>query len=803
LIKRELRLAVVIYGGASLAVYMHGVTKEILKLVRASKVFHELGRDRALNMPYRDGPDHREADTEDVYYDLIQRINEDCHFRVVVDVIAGASAGAINGVMLGKAIVDDGKLDVQTPLWLNDADVEYLGQPQGRFQKWYLYPLLRALSHWLPKEIGAKLETREKLARFIRSSWFQPPFSGTRLSTHFFNALEAMVASRRDDSSLLPPGQRLDVYASVTDLAGYPNTLRLNEELVASDRAHSAYCQLTHGGTGASDFTDDNIPALVWAARSSASFAGAFPPFCHAEMMALLEERNQQWPGEKRFLDESLRVEDDVPARQRFDPETRLFIDGGIVNNKPFDAAMTALNQRPADRHVDRYILYIEPDPKVDASTVGTSEEPVEAIGYLGTIHAAMSTIPRNQPILDELEEIVDQDRRVQINRRLIEAHEGAVMEMVADLERQYARQEMSADLIAYLREHVSETAAADMGTAFTGYVRRRVWRLTDALMEEWVLLAEDPNSSDTRRKMLRSIESAWEVTGEEGELESARRERNLEHDFLDRFDVTYRIRKLQFVIRRLNQHGEDVPLADASRDAIDEFKSHAYEFLERFYGLRRALSGSHLFDDALIERLYLAARQIPLEREDARELLRGLSGVLDLKQMDREVDFAFEKFMRALGDDPLRHAFLSDYVGFPVYDVLLYAPGATELGPDPLTRIQVGRVSPQDAESLSSAFGGLKSTSLMSFLGFFNREYREHDYLWGRLNGADRLVDLLAGLAPDTVSDEERSAFKTRLFSTIVKRERRRLYRCDDELSALETLLAQREVAEPVEKRD
>ncbi len=33
---RELRLAVVCYGGVSLAIYMHGITKEIHKLVRAS-----------------------------------------------------------------------------------------------------------------------------------------------------------------------------------------------------------------------------------------------------------------------------------------------------------------------------------------------------------------------------------------------------------------------------------------------------------------------------------------------------------------------------------------------------------------------------------------------------------------------------------------------------------------------------------------------------------------------------------------------------------------------------------------------
>jgi hypothetical protein len=31
-----------------------------------------------------------------------------------------------------------------------------------------------------------------------------------------------------------------------------------------------------------------------------------------------------------------------------------------------------------------------------------------------------------------------------------------------------------------------------------------------------------------------------------------------------------------------------------------------------------------------------------------------------------------------------------------------------------------------------------------MSFGAFFNRAWREHDYLWGRLNAADRFVDVL-----------------------------------------------------------
>ena len=35
--EKELRLAIVCYGGVSLAVYMHGVTKELWKLLRASE----------------------------------------------------------------------------------------------------------------------------------------------------------------------------------------------------------------------------------------------------------------------------------------------------------------------------------------------------------------------------------------------------------------------------------------------------------------------------------------------------------------------------------------------------------------------------------------------------------------------------------------------------------------------------------------------------------------------------------------------------------------------------------------------
>ena len=59
---KELRLAVVCYGGSSLAIYMHGVTKELHRLVKGSALLEAgLGADEG-------------APTEAVYSDLLREV---------------------------------------------------------------------------------------------------------------------------------------------------------------------------------------------------------------------------------------------------------------------------------------------------------------------------------------------------------------------------------------------------------------------------------------------------------------------------------------------------------------------------------------------------------------------------------------------------------------------------------------------------------------------------------------------------------------------------------------------------------
>jgi len=59
--QKELRLALICYGGVSLAIYMHGITKEVWKLAQASRDFHDGDRNGQYSrgIYYVDGTGNR------------------------------------------------------------------------------------------------------------------------------------------------------------------------------------------------------------------------------------------------------------------------------------------------------------------------------------------------------------------------------------------------------------------------------------------------------------------------------------------------------------------------------------------------------------------------------------------------------------------------------------------------------------------------------------------------------------------------------------------------------------------------
>src|SRR5258705_12948279 len=127
---------------------MHGICKEILKLVRASSALHRItDRSRRARAAFFDqvDPSDPEYDTVSDYFELLQKIGHKIELRVIVDIIAGASAGGINATMLARALSHDLPTLRLRDLWLDNADITGLLAPEaraGRWSKWILKPFI-------------------------------------------------------------------------------------------------------------------------------------------------------------------------------------------------------------------------------------------------------------------------------------------------------------------------------------------------------------------------------------------------------------------------------------------------------------------------------------------------------------------------------------------------------------------------------------------------------------------------------------------------------------------------------------
>ena len=87
---REVRLGLVLYGGVSLAIYMHGVCREFFRAVKGQGL-----------------------------YKLIKVLTDS---DIVVDVVSGTSAGGINGIMLAYALTNGRDFKAAAELWRRDGD---------------------------------------------------------------------------------------------------------------------------------------------------------------------------------------------------------------------------------------------------------------------------------------------------------------------------------------------------------------------------------------------------------------------------------------------------------------------------------------------------------------------------------------------------------------------------------------------------------------------------------------------------------------------------------------------------------
>ncbi len=761
--EKELRLALICYGGVSLAIYMHGVTREIWHLVRASRNMHDGG-----NRP--DG-------SENIYRELIEKIEAktNTRLRIFSDIIAGSSAGGINGVFLAQAIVTGQSLEPLTDLWLKNADVETLldpdARPWSRFSKFWAIPIawaiLRRRGGAVERTVSAeaRAEVASKLSRFVRARWFKPPFGGRQFSTLLLDALDTMAATP-SGPTLLPSGQPLDLLVTVTDFAGHDQLLRLNSPREVIEAEHRVTISFSTRTGSANKLAD--IPELAFAARATASFPGAFPPFSARELDRLLTVRGQTWDNREPFLQRIL--------PQQFAAGTAtntMLIDGSILANAPFNQAIDALRNRPARREVDRRFVYI--DPKPGRPSFRFNRQAGEAIstkppGWLATIFGATSNIPREQPIRDSLEKIEARSERIARMRQITGSLHTEIERSVEDmLGKTWFLSRPTPERIEKWRMTANRKAADAAGYSYPAYGHLKMVGVVDDIIASARLACPDLLSDQIRElkaatwKELRSrgLESIAGSNGNGGTPQSIA--------FFRAHDLRYRVRRLRFLTRRLADDIEQNSglYNDEDRPACNKMRDTIFECMSLY--LTRETS-------AFMGEDFAAAVHAGVDQPGT--MIDMISAKRDLVQIDRLVD---EKLFTALiqMNAESQRILLLGYLGYPLYDIatlpLLQGEGLDEFDP-----VKVDRISPEDADTIrkGGALATLKGIEFNNFGAFFSRAYRENDYLWGRLHGADRLIDIVISSMPDdsSMSGAEILDIKKRTFTSILDQESKRL---------------------------
>lgn len=764
---KELRLALVCYGGISLAVYMHGVTKEAWRLARASRAFH-------AGEPPGSG-------SEAVYAALLQAIEgTGTRLSVLTDIIAGASAGGINGVFLAQAIATGQSLEPLTRLWLDSADVDVLLAPPsarlpgvGRLWASPLVWMLAGRKGGLLErtvEPGQREEVRAKLTRFLAARPLQPPFSGDGFSDLLLDAFEAMAAAPAG-KPLLPRAQPLDLFVTVTDFNGHPERLRLHSPPEVSETEHRLTLGFTDRGTGARGGVPrglGDIAGLVFAARATASFPGAFPPFCVAELDRALGRRGRAWSGRNAFLARALPRHAAAGAA-----EDAVLIDGSVLANAPFRPCIEALRDRPAAREVDRRIVYIDPKPNLRSTRLSGGERG-QLPGFFRTIFGALSDIPREQPIRDNLEAIAARSDQISRTRAIIEEIRPEVEAAIeTNLGGTLFLASPNAARLAAWRTKANALAARQAGYAYASYGRMKLAGVVEDAAALLCALAAEPAEPASLDRVRRHVAEGVAALGmDDPRALTASGASEPAIAFFRAHDLGFRIRRLRFLAVELEQPEVVAPEAQQPlRDAV--FRALGL-YLDR---------ENRDFFGADVARAAAALATAPAAA------LAAVAAARDLRHVDDMADAALAMPLEALAR-PARRAVILAYLGFAFYDVatlpLLGATARDEFNP-----VRVDRIAPDDAVAIRAggAEATLKGTQFNSFGAFFSRAYRENDYLWGLLHGADRLIDIVvsalpsgAALAPGRVTGLKQAAFRA-----ILAEERPRLTGITELFAALD----------------
>ncbi len=376
-------------------------------------------------------------------------------------------------------------------------------------------------------------------------------------------------------------------------------------------------------------------------------------------------------------------------------------IDGGLLDNAPIRSALDLIPAQGAASRVRRYLCYINGDPDPP------SETDAEGAPNLLKVGGYMINLPRKAPLVDHLYAIRDAVERPRRSRRIQE------------------------ELLGMDLPQLEATAEA----LFDVYRERRTLESLEELLSE-------PADVNSFKQIFEKSESQLPWIPRQRQLGTTwdwglRPAQRIIHLLLDLLRLRLKGAKAEVQCKRLL----------AARVKIDVELERLGEAYEDVTGDENAQNPSS-FEiqrpgetvEGAIDR---AQRRAPMASE---AVLRVMMIFRD------EVDHDPRLFgPSGSTETAAREYFFSRVLSIEVVRRALAAESDIESA-EPLSFVQLTPEAPspiftrrpQGSASPGSAAKKLAGVGLGHFAGFYRRSWRANDYMWGRLDAAARIVDLL-----------------------------------------------------------
>ncbi len=750
---REHRLGLVVYGGVSLAIYMNGICREFYNAVRGRGV-----------------------------YKLIKALTDS---DIIVDIISGTSAGGINGVLLSYALTnsDDKKVvDFKNfdKVWRDSANIRQLiRQPKYN-------------------------EFNETDSLFDGENYYQKALEEAFDQAHSNN-------NPAPSDEWLSQSNELDLFVTGTDILGQVYKVFDQTGSVIEVNNHRAVFQLKHRQGRKEPFKFKSNPAvpqlttpeihqsLAKLCRITSCFPVAFP----VVTVELKNPNNQVDSMLARWGDLENR---DLPEQPPDGGYCLHFVDGGVLDNRPFSYTIKEMYYRTANRPVDRKLFYIDPNPDRFSNVSNFQNMVKPKIGQV--IQDSVIGLPSYESIANDLQAIKERNEQVRRYKALLANVEAPISSENATTEKIDVQEEiyLLTRLIS-LRDRLLPLILRMQQNDVVNSDKAKILEKIAELLIERIL---DPEERKERDEILQGF---------------GKQIRNL--------DIEYALRKHFYILQKICQKLEkeeqyeqytklkllserisrQIKLLEVIRAALDMLMSNInvsqffYQLIDQatsnnqlrsqiydsLFRLHRYLLDPHSLKDLLPtnaqktelvelpanfflklpllaqqldEEAWLPQKQLSSILEQLKQKIVQLEVGLDIAkniQLNDKFDYdeqENEKFTTILrqvelSTEALIHnsqlsnseELLSRFKGFKQVDQVLYPfESLTEIGEKEI--INTVRISPNDAQLGLGKSKGLEDKltgdTLYAFGGLFKKSWRSNDILWGRLDGLNRIVEAL-----------------------------------------------------------